>query len=99
MEDLTALPISSITNVNSTLFMWATFPMLENALELIKAWGFTYKTVAFTWAKQNKSCLGWHFGTGYWTRANAEICLLGTKGKPHRISASVPQLIITPVEA
>ncbi len=96
MEDLISLPISSIVDNNSALFMWATYPMLERALHLIEAWGFIYKTVAFTWVKQNKSGLGWRFGTGYWTRANAEICLLATKGKPHRVSASVPQLVITP---
>jgi len=99
MVDLMNLPVANIAEKDSCLFMWATYPMLDKALELVKNWGFTYKTVAFTWVKQNKSGLGWHFGTGYWTRANAEICLLGTKGKPHRVSASVPQLIFSPVMA
>ena len=37
-------------------------------------------------------------GCGYWTRANAEICLLATKGRPQRISKKVRQLIVSPVE-
>ncbi len=74
--------------------MWAVDPMLPEALEVIKAWGFKYKTVGFTWAKQNKNDLGMFTGLGYWTRANPEMCLLATKGKPKRISKSVRQLVI-----
>ena len=98
LPELKKLPVANISMPDCALFMWATYPMLLFAIELLKAWGFTYKTVAFTWIKQNNSGLGWHFGTGYWTRANAEICLLGTKGKPHRVSASVPQLLISPLQ-
>lgn len=96
LTEIMKLQIPSITGDGCALFLWATYPMLTSAIDLLKIWGFTYKTVAFTWVKQNKSGLGWHFGTGYWTRANAEICLLGTRGHPKRISASVPQLIISP---
>ncbi len=65
---------------------------------MIKAWGFTYKTVAFCWVKQNPKSSGWFFGMGNWTRANAEICLLATKGSPKRKAADVPQLIVAPRE-
>ena len=75
--------------------MWCVDPMLPEALEVIKAWGFKYKTVGFTWAKQNKNDLGMFTGLGYWTRANPEMCLLATKGKPKRISKSVKQLIVS----
>lgn len=81
-----------------TLFMWATFPMLKEALEVIEAWGFTYKTVAFNWVKQNKSGEGIFMGLGNWTRSNSEICLLAVKGKPKRVSASVRSVLISPIE-
>ena len=76
--------------------MWCVDPMLPEALEVIKAWGFKYKTVGFTWAKQNKNDMGMFTGLGYWTRSNPEMCLLATKGKPSRLSKSVRQLIHAP---
>jgi len=79
-EDIYKLPIKELSDKNCILFLWATYPKLQEALETIKAWGFTYKTVAFTWVKQNRVADGWHFGLGYWTRGNPEICLLATKG-------------------
>ena len=72
--------------------MWATFPMLKEALEVIKAWGFTYKTAAFCWIKQNRNGSGLFMGLGNWTRSNAEICLLATKGKPKRVVTAVSPL-------
>ena len=78
--------------------MWATFPQLKEALQLIKAWGFTYKTVAFVWLKTNKKALTWFYGLGFWTRGNAEICLLATKGHPKRQAKNIHQLIISPIE-
>ena len=74
-----------------------TFPQLPETLRVIKAWGFQYKTVAFVWLKQNKSGKGWFFGLGFWTRGNAEICLLAAKGKPHRNSNRVHQFLISPI--
>lgn len=78
--------------------MWATFPMLREALELIEAWGFTYKTIAFNWVKQNKSGNGIFWGLGNWTRSNSEICLLAVKGKPKRISAGVHSVVLSPLQ-
>jgi site-specific DNA-methyltransferase (adenine-specific) len=60
--------------------MWVTYPQLEEGLKLLKAWGFKFKTVAFTWVKTNANG-SIYMGMGRHTRANAEICLLGTKGK------------------
>lgn len=91
-ESIQTLPIPRISADNSVLFLWVTFPCLEEGLELIKKWGFTYKTCAFTWVKRNKKSDSWFWGLGYWTRANAEICLLATKGSPKRISKSVHQV-------
>ena len=99
IEELCALPVSEITEKDCVLFLWATFPQLKEALQLIKAWGFTYKTVAFVWLKTNKKALTWFYGLGFWTRGNAEICLLATKGHPKRQAKNVHQLIISPIEA
>ena len=86
-----------IANSDCALFMWATFPMLREALEVIEAWGFTYKSIAFQWVKQNRSGNGFFFGLGRWTRGNSEPCLIAVKGKPKRISASVGQLVFSPL--
>ena len=71
---------------------------LNNHKHLIRAWGFRYKTVAFVWLKRNRKSPSWFYGMGYWTRSNAEICLLATRGKPKRQSAGVHQFIISPIE-
>ncbi len=97
-EQLYRLPVSTLAADTSVLFLWCTFPKLPEALKLIKAWGFTFKTVAFVWLKQNKSGNGFFLGLGWWTRSNAEICLLAVRGKPKRKSASVRQLVFAPVE-
>ena len=80
------------------LFLWVTFPTLLESFEVIRAWGFQYKTVAFVWIKQNKKSDGLFWGMGYWTRANAEICLLATKGHPKRVSKRVHQVVISHIE-
>lgn len=98
IEELCALPVAEIADRDCALFLWATFPQLPEALRLIQAWGFVYKTVAFVWVKQNRKALTWFYGLGFWTRSNAEICLLATKGHPKRQSAGIHQLVISPVE-
>ncbi len=91
-EDIKKLPIQDIADDDSFLFMWVTFPQIQTALDVMRAWGFEYKTVAFTWVKKYKN--GDNFmGMGSYTRANAEICLLGKRGKPKIISHSVRQII------
>jgi N6-adenosine-specific RNA methylase IME4 len=86
--------IDTISKPNCVLFLWAIDPMLPQAFKVIESWGFIYKTVAFTWAKKNKKSEGFFTGLGYWTRANPEMCLLATRGKPKRISKSVRQLVV-----
>ena len=77
--------------------MWATYPKMQEALDLIEAWGFKYKSIAFQWIKQNRSGNGYFFGLGRWTRGNTEPCLIAIKGKPKRISAGVGQLVFSPL--
>ena len=98
LSDICTLPVANITHKDTVLFLWATFPNLLEAIEVINSWGFEYKTVAFVWVKRNKKSHSWFFGLGHWTRANAEICLLATRGKPKRISKGVRQIIDTPIE-
>ena len=99
MEEIGNLPVERIADKNCVLFLWATFPQLDVALAVIQAWGFQYKTVAFVWLKQTRVSHQWFFGMGNWTRSNAEICLLATRGKPKRQSASVHQFIISPIQS
>jgi len=82
---------------DAVLFLWVTDPMLESGLDLIEILNFKYKTVAFTWVKKSKHGKE-HMGTGYYTRANPEMCLLATRGKPlKRKSKAVRQLIFSAV--
>lgn len=97
-DDIAGLPVSSICADDAVLFMWVTMPKLDECFPIIKAWGFEYKTAAFTWVKKNKLSASWFWGMGRWTRANAEICLLATRGNPKRMSAGVHSVIDTPIE-
>lgn len=95
-EDIASMPVSDLAAKDSVLFLWATYPKLKDGLEVMEGWGFSFKTVGFTWTKLNPSGVGFHFGLGYWTRQNPELVLLGTKGKPKRVDNTVPNLVIHP---
>jgi len=100
--ELAALPVSHLAADNSVLFMWICWPVLEQSLRLLNAWGFSYKTCGFSWMKADQYRLfalqeDVRMGLGYWTRANSEVCLLATRGKPKRRSANVRQGIIEPL--
>jgi len=97
LQDICDLPVKDISDKNCVLFLWTTYPMLQEALKVIKAWGFEYKSIAFQWIKINKRGIGKFYGLGRWTRGNTEPCLIATKGKPKRISASVFQIIEQPL--
>lgn len=98
VEEIKALPEAELAAEDCALFMWITFPMLRKAWGVMDAWGFTFKTVAFVWVKQCRKADNLFTGMGYWTRANAEICLLATKGHPKREAKDVKQVIISHVE-
>lgn len=57
IEELKQIDINRISEDNAVLFMWATFPMIQEALETIKNWGFRYRTCAFVWVKKNKKVI------------------------------------------
>jgi N6-adenosine-specific RNA methylase IME4 len=92
---IAALPIANLAAADCALFMWLSWPMLHDALDLIEAWGFKYKTCAFDWMKLATSGVP-AMGCGYWTRANTEPCILATQGKPKRLHADVRQAILEP---
>lgn len=94
-----SLPVDQIAARDCCLFMWVTMPKLDECWPILAAWGFTYKTVAFTWIKTNKRADTLFWGMGRWTRANAELCLLATRGSPKRCSARVHSIIKSPIEA
>lgn len=99
LEDICRLPVEKISAKDCILFLWATFPQLPAALRVISAWGFKYKTVGFLWLKKNRKADSWFFGLGFWTRGNAEVCLIATRGHPKRKAANIHQFIISPIEA
>ncbi len=91
--DMAQLPVQNYSAENSVLFLWATFPAMQTAIKLMRFWGFHYRTVAFVWVKKNKIADSNFWGMGGWTRSNAEVCLLGVKGNPKRVSKAVHQII------
>lgn len=97
IEDICVLPIERICDKNCILFLWTTYPMLPESLKVIRDWGFNYKSIAFQWIKLNPVSRTHFYGLGRWTRGNTEPCLLATKGKPKRVSASVFQIIEAPL--
>lgn len=101
IDDICALPVESLAADDCVLFMWTCWPVLQASFRVLDAWGFTYKTCAFSWMKADPYRLFADektpfAGLGYWTRANTEPCLLATRGKPKRIHADVRQGIIAP---
>jgi N6-adenosine-specific RNA methylase IME4 len=72
LAEIKALDVKSIAAPDCVLFLWATVPMLEQGLKVMKHWGFEYKSHAI-WAKDR-------VGTGYWFRNQHEILLVGTRG-------------------
>lgn len=95
LGNLCSLPVPHLAAVNCALFMWAVDSHLDVAIELARAWGFAYKTVAFVWVKTAKSGEP-RIGMGYWTRKSAEICILATKGSPRRLDKGVRQVVMAP---
>lgn len=98
LEDIKALPVQMLAAKDCALFLWVTFPCLQEAFEVLEAWGFSYKTVAFVWVKLNRVSESLFWGMGYWTRANAELCILATKGHPRRADPGIHQVILSHIE-
>lgn len=95
LEWIKSLDVAKLAEKDCILFLWAVSPQLPEAIEVMQAWGFTYKTVAFCWSKvtKNKKPVS---NLGKWTMGNVELCLLGVRGKPNkfRVDKSVKQLVV-----
>ena len=100
-EDICQIPVVDFAAPVGCLFLWISWPMLMDGLEVMARWGFEYKTCAFAWFKGNSLPLfpddmRGQMGCGYWTRANSEVCLFGVRGKPKRLNKDVRQAILEP---
>jgi N6-adenosine-specific RNA methylase IME4 len=93
VDEICNLPVKNIADENSILFIWVTFPILDQVFKVIESWGFRYSTCGFIWVKKNKNADSYFFGNGSWTRANSELCLIATKGKVERIDATISQVL------
>lgn len=97
LAQIKAMPVGDLADpAGSALFLWATYPLLDEGIEVLRSWGFKFKTVAFTWVKLTKTGKPF-FGMGNWTRSNPEIVLLGVRGKIKRVCASVPNYMAAPI--
>jgi len=92
LVEIALLPVEEISSKNSICFLWATAPMIQEAMVVMRSWGFKYKTFGFVWVKKTSKGTN-KIGMGNYTRANAEIVLIGVKGRPKVRSHSVRQII------
>jgi N6-adenosine-specific RNA methylase IME4 len=101
LKEIKNIPVKEMSDKNSVLFLWVTFPKLKEGLEVMEAWGFEYKTLGFSWHKTNKDG-SLFFGVGSYSKSNCEVCLFGTKGnvgikeaenklwvKSHKVSSAI----------
>lgn len=108
-NEIAALPVKSILAADAHLFLWVTGPCLPLAFDAIKAWGFRYSGVAFTWIKLKRSHdplqlrvlptaeSDLFVGLGFTTRKNAEFCLIARRGSAKRVAKDVREVILSPV--
>ena len=96
LDEICQMPVKNISSKNCILFLWATWPYLPESIQVIKSWGFEYYSIGFIWIKTNSKSGTVFWGMGNYTRSNSEPCLIGIKGKPKRISASVHSVIHHP---
>jgi N6-adenosine-specific RNA methylase IME4 len=92
-ETLAEIRVRDVANKDCVLLMWTVDSHIEEAIQLGKAWGFKFKTRAFTWRKLTKDGSRARISMGYWTRKQTEICLLFTRGSPKRLSKGVREII------
>jgi N6-adenosine-specific RNA methylase IME4 len=108
IKDICALPVGDVAAKDAHLFLWVTGPVLEQSFDVIKAWGFRYSGIAFTWIKLKASSevrqlrfipaddCDFHVGLGFTTRKNSELCLLARRGSAKRLAKDVREIIIAP---
>jgi N6-adenosine-specific RNA methylase IME4 len=72
-KEIMELPVQTITEKNSLLFLWVVSPHLKIGIQVMEKWGFEYKTIAFVWYKEAVN-------PGFYTMSECEVCLVGKKG-------------------
>ena len=111
IAEIKALPIAAYAARDCWLFNWCPAPSTKFLTEVMEAWGFKFSGLAFSWVKVTKNAgltplsltaapgamSQWHMGLGHSTRANIELCWLGSRGQPHRRDKGVRELIVSPV--
>jgi N6-adenosine-specific RNA methylase IME4 len=106
LDKIAGLPAARLAADDCALFLWITWPhlILGHHLQIIDAWGFKPSTLGFLWVKTNPSATvvtldgdGLHWGNGYSTRANTEVCVYATRGSPNRLAADVHQVVMASV--
>jgi N6-adenosine-specific RNA methylase IME4 len=78
-DDICNMNIKSICEKDCALFIWSSSCYIDGVIKIMKAWGFTYKTIAFTWIKQSKNNIPVKL-MGHWTLSSCDFVLIGTKG-------------------
>ena len=96
-DDIARLPVGQVAALDSMLFLWTTGPLLPQALAVMEAWGFEYKTQGFIWTPRTADGQP-VMRTGYYTRQGGQVCLLGTRGSPTRSDRGVRQVLDDPAE-
>ena len=74
LKDLKNLDVPSVCADDALLFLWSSSPHLDQAIELMKAWGFSWATIAFVWDKQDVN-------PGFYTMSQCEVCVVGKRGR------------------
>lgn len=95
LAEIRALPVGHLLRGDGVLFMWILDTHMQHALDTIKAWGLVYKKIGFIWVKTSKAGQP-RMSTGYWSRNGAEVCLMATTGRPHRLDKGVAQVLLEP---
>src|SRR5262249_21237495 len=104
LADVCALPVADLMAPDAALFLWVVQPMLPEALRVINAWGFEFRTVAFVWIKMPRIWreVSWwvppRMGLGYHTRSGSEQCWLAVRGEGYQRQAKdVAQVLHAPI--
>ena len=96
LQELKNMPIKNMTKDDAACFMWVTDSHIDEALEVLRSWGFAYKTIAFNWVKTTSKG-NYCKNVAPWTMKSSEICLLGIKGRmtKYKQANNIESLVIS----
>jgi N6-adenosine-specific RNA methylase IME4 len=97
LDGIKEYPVAAMAAADCFLFLWVPLTLTPEVEPIMAAWDFVFSGSAFVWAKRTKRDLAWHMGCGFGTRKNVEVCWLGRRGNPKRLSCGVRELLIAPV--